>query len=527
MTAEPTVTSILDRVTNQTPPSGHRFSISRLDATSSLDLTELWHRAGRVANGLGRLGITRGDRVGVLAGNSLEWILTDLAAIRLGATVAGLEASKFALDQALLTRYDLTVVVTDQLVRPDGPRRLEAGEPGVLSTDDIAGFADDAALDLPLPAVHRAVDDAVALKFTSGSTGAPKGLVATAGSVENSIAGVQELFGHGPGDNLFVFLPLSLLQQRYWIYSALAFGHDVTVSNYAAAFMTMGRIEPTVVMGVPAFFEAAQRNIERQAERAVAAGRSPDVAVRDAARAMFGHRIRYLWTGSAPANQTMLAFFDGCGLPIYEGYGMNETCIVTKNAPGAARVGSVGRPLSGKSVVIGDDLVVRVRSDFPVATRYEYAPAGASERIFREDGLVWTGDLGYLDDDGFLFLTGRADDVIVLGNGRKVIVRPIEEFMKRSPAVAECVLFCPKDSHLVAVVSPTGQPPDIDTILEQAARGNATLGSDEQIKRVVVAPEPFTIANDLLTSQHKPRRRQIFQTYQSEINESREGIRVH
>jgi long-subunit acyl-CoA synthetase (AMP-forming) len=368
--------------------------------------------------------------------------------------------------------------------------------------------------------------DPIALKFTSGSTGTPKCLAATASSVNSSIGRVQELFAHGPNDNLFVFLPLSLLQQRYWVYSALAFGHDVTISTSEAALVTMARVQPTVVMGVPAFFEAAQRHVEREADRRTA-GRSNQQTIEDAAHALFGRRIRYLWTGSAPASPATLAFFNRCGLPIYEGYGMNETCIITKNAPGAAKPGSVGRPLPGKRVTIDGDGVVNVISDFPVATRYEYASPGESERIFRPDGVVRTGDLGHLDEDGFLFLHGRADDVIVLGNGRKVVVGPIEEFMKRNSAVAQCVLFCPNESHIVAVVSAARQPPDVEAIHRQAALSNTTFGHDEQIKKVVVAREPFTISNDLLTSQCKPRRGQILEAYRSEINDIRKGTHVH
>src|SRR5581483_294707 len=116
---------------------------------------------------------------------------------------------------------------------------------------------------------------------TSGSTGEPKGLAATAGSIDGSINAVQEMFEHTAADNLFVFLPLSLLQQRYWIYSALRFGHDVTVSTYEAAFPALRRAGATVVMGVPAFYETARRHIEARAPRMAGGSRA-------AARELFG-----------------------------------------------------------------------------------------------------------------------------------------------------------------------------------------------------------------------------------------------
>jgi long-subunit acyl-CoA synthetase (AMP-forming) len=341
------------------------------------------------------------------------------------------------------------------------------------------------------------------------------------------------MFAHGTADNLFLFLPLSLLQQRYWIYSALCFGHDVTVSTYEAAFAAMRRAQPTVVMGVPGFYETAKKHIETRARRAMldrperhptADGGTPAAeAARAAARQLFGDQIRYLWTGSAPARPSMLDFFAEAGLPIYEGYGLNETCIVAKNHPGAHRPGSVGQVLPGKKVLLDSGGVVSVASDYPVNVRYEYAAPGESERVFSPDGTVRTGDLGYIDDDGFLFIRGRADDVIVLDNGKKVIVRPLEEYLKADPAIEECVVFCPRQTDLVAVVSPATDPPDAEAISARLATANAAFTRDEQIAHLVVAPDRFSIANGMLTSQFKPRRQQILQTHWAQINSKAPG----
>jgi len=421
---------------------------------------------------------------------------------------AGFEPGKFPADPALLDRYELTLLFTD---RPEAAQ-LFAAEPRLRPIEEVTALAGDldAAVTEPVSYPPEAV---TTLKFTSGSTGEPKGLAASVGSIDSSLRAVQEMFTHGPGDDIFVFLPLSLLQQRYWIYSALAYGHDVTVSTYEAAFVMMRRVRPTVVMGVPGFFETARRHIESQSGRPVP----------EAARRLFGDRIRYLWTGSAPASAAMLRFFTDNGLPIFEGYGLNETCIVSKNHPGASRAGSVGKVLPGKRVLIDADGVVSVASDHPVNVRYEYAAPGESERVFGTDGVVRTGDLGYLDEDGYLFIRGRADDVIVLDNGKKVIVRPIEEQFRTSPAIAQCVVYCPTQTHLVAVVSPAGEP-DVAAVTAHLARTNEVLAPDERIRRVVVVGEPFSIDNGLLTSQYKPRRAEIFNRYQAEIMASGEGV---
>jgi long-subunit acyl-CoA synthetase (AMP-forming) len=501
--------SVLNRILARPPAPGHHLRVVRLGSDRTVDLREVWAAAGRLAAALAAEGIAAGDRIGILAGNGLDWVLLDLAALRLKAVTAGFEPGKFEAGPELLERYDLKLLFTD---RPAG-----GDQPAIRSITEVAQLSN---FDGDVPAARWERGEATTIKFTSGSTGEPKGLGASAGSIDASLRAVQEMFTHGPGDDIFVFLPLSLLQQRYWIYSALAYGHDVTVSSYEAAFATMRTVRPSVVMGVPGFFETARRHITDQAGRR-------GLALDEAGRQLFGDRIRYLWTGSAPASPTVLEFFDSIGLPIFEGYGLNETCIVSKNHPGASRRGSVGRVLPGKQVLFDDDGVVSVRSDDPVGLEYTYAGPGDSERVFGPDGVVRTGDIGHLDADGFLYILGRADDVIVLENGRKVIVRPIEERLCAGPAIDQAVVFCPAEGRLAAVVSPAAGPVDTAVIAAQLNRANAAATRDEQVVRVVVAAEPFSIGNGLLTGQYKPRRARIFEQYRTAITAKGDGVHVY
>ncbi len=510
--------SPLNQLVGAAPAPGHRITFRGAGPTESYPLEELYAMAGNVAAGLRRRGLRRGDRIGIVAANSLEWVLLDLAALRLGVLTAGFEAGKFTPGRDLMEQYALDLLFTDEAGAVDA-------EAGVLSVGEARTLAGQPGQSPErLPEVSYAADEATTLKFTSGSTGRPKGLAATAGSIDSSLRAVQEMFAHGPGDELFVFLPLSLLQQRYWVYSALCFGHDITISTYGSAFAALRRTRPTVVMGVPAFYELAKRHIEARAARAVEASQEPGQALRDAARRLFGDRVRYLWTGSAPAGGSMLGFFAACGLPVYEGYGMNETCIVSKNHPGAHKEGSVGQVVTGKQVLVDEEGNISVRSEFPVGLGYSYADPGASERVFAPDGTVRTGDVGYVDEDGFLFITGRADDVIALDNGRNIAVRPIEDRMRRSPAIEECVLFSSGRSELVAVVSPAGEVPDEAAIAAQLKTANALGPRHERISRVIVAPEGFTIAGGLLSSQYKPLRPRIRTAFRTEIESAHAGI---
>jgi long-chain acyl-CoA synthetase len=500
---------MLNELLSGPPPRGHRLRVARLGGMESMDLADLDERARRLAVALTLSGVRAGDRIGILAANSLQWVLLDLAALHIGAVTAGLQPGKFTAGPELCAEYGLTMLFTDE---PAGGDRVRA----IADVDRLI----DALPPGSAPAPLRWAPDAVStLKFTSGSTGKPKVIGATVGSTDASVEAVQQLFAHTDGDDILVFLPLSLLQQRFWIYSALRYGHDVTVTTYEAVFSAMPAARPTVVMGVPAFFAAAHTYAVAQS----AAGGDPGAALRE----LFGGRIRYLWTGSAPAARHTLDFFAGAGLPLFEGYGLNETCIVAKNHPGANRPGSVGRVLPGKRVEIDADGVVLVYSDHPVNVTYEVAPPGASEKIFGPGGVVRTGDLGRLDEDGYLHILGRADDVIVLGNGRKVIVRPIEERLRESPAVEECVVLCPDDARLIALVSVPGAPADTAALARHLGHCNARAETDERVSRIVLVPERFTIENGLLTSQFKPRRAAIRDRYAALIADERTGIRAH
>jgi long-chain acyl-CoA synthetase len=514
------MTSVINRITGRCGSPAHSIRVYQNDGQISLALSELDERAFAVARYLDSEGLKPGDHIGIISRNCLEWIVLDLAAIKLKVVTAGFEAGRFQASRELMDAFGLKMIFSDAAGDAPGIRNI-----GYLKNVPSADAKRD------IPSVTYNPGETTTIKFTSGSTGKPKGLAATVASIDASLEAVQQIFAHGPTDKILVFLPLSLLQQRYWIYSALCHGHDIVVSTYELVFHALQREHPTVVMGVPGFFDVVKRKIETTAREEEP---NPDKMPDDARAALYQHcakrvigtRIRYLWTGSAPASLSTLAFFKACGLPIYEGYGMNETCIVTKNHPGAARLGSVGKPVAGKSVYIDDDGVVIVRSRHPVNTRYTFCEPGESEKIFLPNGDVRTGDLGYVDDDGYLYISGRADDVVVLDNGKNVLVRPIEEEVKKSAAVGECVLFGSGRPYLVAVICASGEPPDVTAIAEHIEEVNKRHAAEQRIGGYMLAPERFSIENGFLTSQYKPKRKEIFARLEEQMRRLYGGPRV-
>jgi long-chain acyl-CoA synthetase len=498
------VEQIVNRVANGQPSAAKSIAIYGPGGRTLLPLSELDRLARKTAIYLQQLGISAGDRIGIVARNRLEWLLLDLAALKLKAVTAAFEAGKFPATAALAERYTLRIVFSD-----------EASDAScVLPMDNLLATLEALPEDPDLIPVVFAPEEVATIKFTSGSTGEPKGLAATVGSIDSSITATQALFNHSSEDKLFIFLPLSLLQQRYWVYSALVYGHDVVLSTYELAYYALPREAPTVVMGVPAFFETLRKAIAARAKS------DDPAALRRAAIEAMGPRIRYLWTGSAPASPDMLRFFEDCGTPIFEGYGMNETCIVTKNAPGAHRRGSVGKPIDGKHVSIDEEGIVVVRSAFPVNTSYLFCAPGDSERIFQPDGSVRTGDLGRFDEDGFLYILGRADDIVVLTNGRNILVRPIEEKLRTCPEVENCIVVGSGEDRLSAILcAPRGEAAR-DAIKRHIANLNNTSRPDERIGMFLIVDEPFSIENGLLTSQYKPKRRAILARFADEITQA-------
>lgn len=483
----------------------HNIHFSRNGTIQSMTLAELNRQATTLAVHLQALGLRRGDRVGVMAKNVIEWVLLDLATIKLGGVLAGFESNRYDAG-TLLERYGLKLLLLDQPALPD-PRIVDA-----TTIRAWAESSDRQATDVALHTGYAATDIA-AIKFTSGSMGEPKGLEATVGSIDDSISAVQNMFRHGDSDNILVFLPLSLLQQRYWIYSALVYGHDVSLTTLDYLFPLAQSVHPTVVMGVPGFFDAMRTQIEKMSLQPIV--HLPER--RDAIQSLLGERIRYLWTGSAPCSRATLDYFNDCGVPLFEGYGMNETCIVSKNYPGAHRIGSAGKVLPNKRVRFDDDGTLIVGSRHPVNTHYSWCAPGENEHMFLPGGEVRTGDLAHLDAEGYLYIHGRADDVVALGNGRNINVRPIEESIKLHAGVHECILYGNGKSYLTALVSPAADGADQASIQAHIRSINQTLPAEHQIRGLVMAPESFSIENNLLTSQFKPKRKAIFSRFATEI----------
>lgn len=481
------VTTVVSRLGCAT----HMLTCIRQGRKTSLPWSELEIPVASVRAMLTERGLRPGDRVGVLAENQYEFIVLDLACLAAGFILAPFDLAQEENHDELCVKLDIKVLFTDRM-------GIVAPDKNVLPLAALCADMKGPCFD---PVYVFAPDDAVAIKFTSGSTKQPKALLAKCKSIDSSISATQSMFSHGPDDKILVFLPLSLLQQRYWIYSSILYGYDVVVVPPHFGISALLDERPTVVMGVPEFFENLMMTISASGEPAKEA---------------LGGRIRYLWTGSAGMRRATLEYFHNGGVEIYQGYGTNETCIVSKNYPGNNRLGSAGKILPDKEVIVEPDGHIVVKSKYEINSAYLMADPEDAAATFIDEQSVATGDLGYVDEDGFLYITGRKKDLLVFASGKKLHPAIIEEQLKGIAGVRYAVVYqCPKRSLLIAILD-VASGLTVSDIRPHVAELNERLTPEGRIVGICLAATGFSRENGLLTSQYKVKRVEVMRSFAHE-----------
>ena len=546
-----------------------------------------------LALGLASLGISAGDRIAIVSESRPEWLLADLAILTLGAVTVPVYSTLTAA-QARYILHDagarLAFVSTaEQLEKVQSVRRelpalasivafepppessspslasiVERGHAKMMAEWGVARqFRDNARKVRP--------EQLATIIYTSGTTGEPKGVMLSHGNLISNLNAGQAVVPVNEHDVSLSFLPLSHSFERLVSYVRLA--HGVTVI-FAESMDTIARdlatVRPTVMTGVPRVFEKFQaRILERGAALpqprralfrwgvrvAVAKGRIEGrggrlgglLALQSALaerlvftkiRDVVGGRLRCMISGSAPLPVPVAEFFQGIGLPITEGYGLTETSpIVTANPPGAARVGTVGKPLPGVEVRIGEDGEILVRC--PNVMMGYYNRPDETAAVIR-GGWLHTGDVGSLDADGYLTITDRKKDLIVTSGGKKIAPQPIEAALQRNPLVAEAVVLGDRRRFASALIVPDfaalerrltalGRPPgdraalverdDVLSLYQEIVDAiNHDLSQFERIKKIRLLPREFTIASGELTPTLKVKRRAVEDNWRREID---------
>ena len=557
------LTERIDRTGNATTIAARKTGPG---AWSSITTGEFHRLVLAAAKGLIAFGVGKGDAVTLFSATRFEWGVLDFALAAIGAVnVPVYDTDSAAQAERIINDSGVKLAVTDNRERYDrldsindrcpGLQRILMMDGNALGALEGLGVSvSDEELEARIADTHA--DDLATIVYTSGSTGAPKGVELTHRNFLSVVRAGYECLGEVLCDNhprLLLFLPLAHCFARYIQYCSI--GSDDGVVGYLpdtkSLLPDLRSFKPTYLLGVPRVFEkvynAASRKAgtgfkgrmfaqaaqcarewsrtEQDGGKHSASQRARhamfETSVYRAVRGALGPNIRYVACGGAPLSADLAHFFAGIGLPMIQGYGMTETAApFTVTRVNDNKIGTVGQPAPGSSVRIADDGEVQVRGA-NVFRGYHNLPEKTAE-TFTADGWLKTGDLGSLDEDGRLMITGRKKDIIITAGGKNVSPIPMEEEIAKCPIVEHAVVVGDGRPFIGALVTldpeglaswlPTiGQPADL-SLADAAAlpqvreeiqpfvdRANATVSRAESVRKFVVLDAQFTQKNSCLT----------------------------
>ncbi len=461
---------------------------------------QIYQRVRALAQAFLSWGAQKGDRIALIAENRWEWVVTDFAALAIGAadvpiypTLTGEQIAELIADAGcriavVSTRqqYDKLNSVRartslEKIVIMDAPAPEGAISFGSLIDDyDIRGSERDPVFD----ALVRSVEpkDLATLIYTSGTTGEPKGVALTHGNIAANQNYAPQDFSFNSTDACISFLPLSHVTARALDYVMYNSGAQVVYcSQFDKLPQAMKEIKPTVIVGVPRVFEKIRQAVESRAalspiKRRLLAwairlgsnfidtvydGRKPaskrwglaNKLVYSKVSEAFGGRVKVFVSGGAPLGIDTARWFASVGVALWEGYGLTETSpVISLNTPRHHRMGAAGMPIGNVELKFADDgeLLVRGPSVFP---GYWNKP-DANAECFDAEGWFRTGDIGHFDADGFLYITDRKKELLKTSGGKMVAPQPIENKLKNSILVAQAALVGDKHKFISALISP-------------------------------------------------------------------------
>jgi long-chain acyl-CoA synthetase len=552
---------------------------------------EIVERAERIALGLYSLGLRKGDRAAILAANSPEWTLTDAGCQFAGVidvpiyTTLAPDAVRYILcdsDARVLFIGSEELFSRVKPILSECPSLEKIVFFGKSSTTDGMALADlessgeKLRMDIPdLANTLRedvAPNDIATLIYTSGTTGEPKGVMLThANLISNALDASERYEFAGPEVSISV-LPLSHVFERTGMYVYIRFGMRVFYAeSIEKAPDNLKEVRPTIFIGVPRIFEkvferarlkAAQNGalnaqifdwaaeVAKEFAACQARGDEPsnilvakhtiaDRLVYSKFREFFGGRLRYCITGGAALPDEVYLIFTGAGVTIMQGYGLTETSpVISSNNPSAVRVGTVGRPIRTVQVRIADDGEIEVNG--PGVMRGYYHKNEETRAAFTDDGWFRTGDIGSLDDDGFLIITDRKKELFKTSGGKYIAPSPIEQKLRSSKFVNQAVLVGNERKFPAALIVPNFDmlasyaklkgldltTPEkfcthtkiIDLFARQIEQTNADLSQFEKVKTFALLERELTVENGELTPTLKVKRRAVDEKYRDVID---------
>jgi long-chain acyl-CoA synthetase len=543
---------------------------------------QLYGYVAKLARTLKEWGIQKGDRVAILSENRPEWMIADFACVSSGIIDVPIYATLTAEQTLYLLQNSRARVIFVSTL--EQLRKVQAIQPKtsvekIVVMDDVAevnviplwplinGASTEADHDFDESAHQIKPEDLATLIYTSGTTGTSKGVMLSHGNLTACAIMASKQAEWEPGDVYLSFLPLSHVTARHVDYVCYLDGVTIV---YCAVFDQLPQMlqeaKPTIIVAVPRVYEKVRGEAERQAGQGlkrrifdwavrvgekhkaeIARGETPTslawkIAHRlvfDKIRNGFGGRSRAYFSGGAPLGKDMAEWFCSVGIPIMEGYGLTETSpTLSVNRRGAFKIGSVGKVNDGLQLKIADDGEILVKGPTVFQGYWEMPEETRNSFV---DGWFKTGDIGELDNEGFLSITDRKKDLIKTSGGKFIAPQPIENALKSNVLIAQAAVIGDKRKYASVILSPHFP------LLEDWARANGVAFSSRQelvgmakvrelykgivedlnkklaqfetIKKIVVVPDEFTVATGEITPTLKLKRRVIETKYKQQIDE--------
>jgi long-chain acyl-CoA synthetase len=534
------------------------------------------------ALGLIALGLEKGDRVSILANTRPEWAYACFAILSAGGVSVSIYQTNSPSEvQYVANHSESKVIFVEDEEQLEKVRKCRAElphleqivifEPSESSGEDAIAFdelrargreREPVTLDERIASVTA--EDSAIFIYTSGTTGPPKGVVLTHDNYRQVVNMTEQQGAFMDDDLVYLFLPLAHAFALLIQFVATDLGAPIAYweKDPQKIVPNLMEVRPTYFPSVPRIFEkiytmATAAAPDRELlDKSVAVGfqvrqlleRGQEIPQELAThferaenelfqnvRNLFGGRVRHAVTGAAPIAKEILEFFYACGVPIMEGYGMTETSTVaTVNTLEAFRFGSVGKPLPGVEIKIGDDGEVLLRG--PNMMHGYYKNAEATTETLETDGWLHTGDLGYVDDDGFLFISGRKKDIIITAGGKNITPANLENGLKQNRWISQAIVIGDRRPYLVALI--TLDPEEVPKFAElhgiepedvhrsDAMRAeiqkvvdevNEDYGRVEQIKKFAILPGDLSQEQGTLTPTLKVKRNVVNEQFQAEI----------
>lgn len=581
--ADKNVFSVLEERVRRAPNDSLVEYKNEAGEWSSFNAAEFQAKVIAIAKGLIARGIMPGDSVSITAHTCWQWTALDLAIMSIGAlTVPVYETNSPA---------QVTMIFNDSKVKmafaeDDGQRdKIESvraqcpdlGDVYVIrfgAIDTIIEYGRSVS-DAEFYEREHAVkgSDLATIVYTSGSTGTPKGIeLSHANFVFITYSGVNSMpdIAMKPNRRLLLFLPLAHVFARYMQFFCFAGNVSLGLSgNLKTILADFQAFKPTFILAVPRIFEkiynAASQKAGSGLKGRVFAGATQvardwsyaqqsgegiplalgmkhalyDKLVYSSIMDVFGGHVEYAVSGGAPLDSSIAHFFNGVGLPLLEGYGMTETCAPSSVNPTIGyKIGTIGLPLQGVTMGVDETGELCIKSP-AVCVGYHNHPDVTEQQIV--DGWLHTGDLGFIDDDGFVSIVGRKKDLIITAGGKNVSPSEMEASIMTSPVVSQCVVIGDRKPFIASIISldlaetnlwlesqgaervenleEATKNPIVRAEVERAVnKANELVSRAESIRKFEIVPDEFTEGNGLVTPSMKARRQAVVEHYRSLID---------